>query len=130
MHALDCFPGNPVSHWLAGSTEDWEWVQPRVITENLFQIIRCVDIVDALERLSFLFEVLDRCFVLPCQLNVELQEGGNQEADHSVYYERKYDYYCIPELFVIFSHELVFEAPLECLIEVICHEYAGEVHDA
>lgn len=60
---------------------------------------------------------------------MEPQEGSYQEANHGVYYEGEYDNYVVPQLVVVLGNEFVLEAPLQYLVEVICHEGAGCVHD-
>lgn len=60
---------------------------------------------------------------------MELQESCDQKANHGVYYESKYDDDLILKLFVVFSHKLVLEAPLEHLIKVVCHEGTRGVRD-
>lgn len=82
-HALYGLPGYAVTDWLATSTENWEWVQPRIISEDLLQVIARVDVVHALERLALLLKILDRCLVLGGELDMELKEGSYEHADHA-----------------------------------------------
>ena len=60
---------------------------------------------------------------------MEFQEGCNQKANHSVYYECEYDDDLGLQLIVILCYELILEAPLEHLIKVICHEGTSSVGD-
>lgn len=66
LHALDRFPGDAVAHGFTAAAEDWEGVQPRIVSENLLQIVRAIYIVNALERLPLLFQVFDRGLIFSC----------------------------------------------------------------
>ena len=129
LHTLNGFPSDAVSHGLAATTEDWERVQPGIVSENLLQVISGVDIVNALEWLAFLLQILDCGLVFPRQLDMELQEGGYKEADHGDYYEGQEDDDVVAEVVVVFCDELVLEAPLDHLVEIERHEDARSVDD-
>lgn len=64
LHTLNGFPGDSISNRLATAAEDGERVQPWIVSENLLQIVRSVDIVDTLERLALLFKIFDCGLVL------------------------------------------------------------------
>lgn len=66
LHALDCFPSDAISNWFSTAAEDGEGVQPWIVTEDLFQIVGSVNIVDTLEWLAFLFKIFDCSLVLCC----------------------------------------------------------------
>ena len=55
LHTLYCFPCYAVADGLATPTKYWEWVQPRVVSEDLLQVVVWVDVVVTLERLALLF---------------------------------------------------------------------------
>lgn len=64
LHTLNGFPSDSISNRLATAAEDGERVQPWIVSENLLQIVRSVDIVDTLERLALLFKIFDCGLVL------------------------------------------------------------------
>ena len=65
LKTLDCVPSYAVTHWLPTLTEYGEWIQPRIVSEYLFQIIGRVDVIVAFEWQAFLFQIFNGCLVFP-----------------------------------------------------------------
>jgi hypothetical protein len=85
--ALDRGPVDAVANRLSTAAEDGEGIQPGVVAEDLLPVFGVADIVYALEGFAEFIEIFDRCFVLTCQHEVELQKGGHEAQDYEVHGE-------------------------------------------
>lgn len=84
LFALDSWPVDSVTYWLATIAENREGVHPRITAKDLFPVLGVADVVRRLEWLAEFVQVLDRCLVVAGQHDVEFQEGCHQARHDEV----------------------------------------------
>lgn len=88
---LNCGPVYTVTFRLATSAEDWERIEPRVHSKDLFPILTRAYVINALKRFALFIQILDGRFILSCKLQVKPQESSHQYTNNTVHDKGKDD---------------------------------------